>query len=136
VTNYLLDTDIAIELLHGRNVRVVGSLASKNQEQIFLSTVTVAELLLGALRTQEPEKSMALCRQFCSLFQLAGLDYPAAERSSVIRADLEGRGERIGAYDTLIAGIALARGCVLATHNVREFGRVAGLHVEDWTALA
>ena len=136
MTNYLLDTDIAIELLHGRNVRVVGSLASKNQEQIFLSTVTVAELLLGALRTQEPEKSMALCRQFCSLFQLAGLDYPAAERSSVIRADLEGRGERIGAYDTLIAGIALARGCVLATHNVREFGRVAGLHVEDWTALA
>ena len=135
MTNYLLDTDIAIELLHGRNVRVVGSLASKNQEQIFLSTVTVAELLLGALRTQEPEKSMALCRQFCSLFQLAGLDYPAAERSSVIRADLEGRGERIGAYDTLIAGIALARGCVLATHNVREFGRVAGLHVEDWTAI-
>ena len=136
MTNYLIDTDIAIELLHGRNVRVVDSLASKNQEQIFLSTVTVAELLLGALRTQEPEKSMALCRQFCSLFQLAGLDYPAAERSSVIRADLEGRGERIGAYDTLIAGIALARGCVLATHNVREFGRVAGLHVEDWTALA
>jgi len=35
------------------------------------------------------------------------LDYAAAERSGVIRADLEGRGERIGAYDTLIAGIAL-----------------------------
>jgi len=135
VTNYLLDTDIAIELLRGRNVRVAGSLASKNREQVFLSTVTVAELMFGALRGPEPEKSMASCRQFCSSFQLVGLDYEAAERSSVIRANLEGRGERIGAYDSLIAGIALARGCVLATHNVREFGRVAGLRLEDWMAL-
>ena len=78
---------------------------------------------------------MALCRQFCSSFQLADLDYAAAERSGVIGADLEGRGERIGAYDMLIAGIALARGCVLAMYNVREFGRVAGLPIEDWMAL-
>ena len=45
MTSYLLDTDIAIELLRGRNVHVAGRLASKNREQIFLSTVTVAELL-------------------------------------------------------------------------------------------
>ena len=53
----------------------------------------------------------------------------------MVRADLEGRGERVGAYDVLIAGIAPAHGCVLATHNVREFGRVAGLNIEDWAAL-
>ena len=28
-----------------------------------------------------------------------------------------------------------ARGHVLATHNVREFGRVAGLQIEDWAAI-
>jgi len=44
-------------------------------------------------------------------------------------------GERIGAYDVFIAGIASARGHVLATHNVREFGRVAGLQIEDWAAI-
>jgi tRNA(fMet)-specific endonuclease VapC len=44
-------------------------------------------------------------------------------------------GEPIGAYDLLIAGTALARGQVLATHNVREFGRVAGLQIEDWLAI-
>lgn len=136
MTTYLLDTDIAIELLRGRNQLVTGVLAGKNREQIFLSTVTVAELMFGAMRSQEPEKSMALCRQFCSFFQLAELDYAAAERSATIRADLEERGERIGAYDMLIAGIAVARGCVLATHNLREFARVAGLQIEDWTALS
>ena len=67
--------------------------------------------------------------------QLVELDQDAGERSGVIRADLESRRERIGAYDVLIAGIALARGHVLATHNVREFGRVAGLQIEDWAAI-
>src|ERR1051325_7608989 len=117
--NYLLDTDIAIELLRGRNVHVARQLASRNREQIFLSTVAVAELLFGALRSREAGKRVAISRQFCSSFQLAELDYSAAERSGIIRADLEERGERIGAYDVLIAGIAWTRACVLATHNVR-----------------
>jgi tRNA(fMet)-specific endonuclease VapC len=63
------------------------------------------------------------------------LDQDAGERSGIVWADLEGRGERIGAYDVLIAGIALAQGHVLATHNVREFGRVEGLQIDDWAAI-
>lgn len=135
MTTYLLDTDIAIELLRGRNVHVAEQLASRNRDAIFLSTVTVAELMFGALRSRELQKSVAVCRQFCSAFQLVELDHAAGERSGVIRADLEGKGERIGAYDVLIAGIALARGHVLATHNVREFGRVEGLQIEDWATI-
>jgi len=69
-------------------------------------------------------------------FEIVELDRAAAERSGHIRAALEKRGERIGAYDLLIAGIALARGYVLATHNVGEFGRVADLRIEDWAALS
>lgn len=135
MTTYLLDTDIAIELLRGRNVHVTEQLASRNRNAVFLSTVTVAELMFGALRSRKSQEGIVKCRQFCSAFQLVELDQEAGERSGVIRADLEGRGERIGAYDVLIAGIALARGYVLATHNVREFRRVAGLQIEDWAAF-
>lgn len=135
MTTYLLDTDIAIELLRGRNLAVAAQLASRDRNTIFLSTVTVGELTFGALRSQEQTRSTVICRQFCSAFQLVELDREAGERSGVIRADLEGRGERIGAYDVLIAGIALAGGHVLATHNVREFGRVAGLRIDDWAAI-
>ena len=110
-------------------------LASRNRDAVFLSTVTVAELMFGALRSRKSQESIVLCRQFWSAFQLVELDQDAGERSGVIRADLEGRGERIGAYDVLIAGIALAGGHILATHNVREFGRVAGLQIEDWAAI-
>jgi len=37
------------------------------------------------------------------------------------------------AFD-LIAATALACNCTLVTHNLREFGRVPGLLVEDWQA--
>ena len=45
---------------------------------------------------------------------------------------LERRGSPIGPHDTLIAAHALSLRWRLATHNLREFRRVPGLHVEDW----
>jgi len=89
VTTYLLDTDIGIELLRGRNVHVAEQLASRNRHAVFLSTVTVAELMFGALRSRKPQESIGLWRQFCSAFYLAKLDQDAGERSGAIRADLE-----------------------------------------------
>jgi predicted nucleic acid-binding protein len=45
---------------------------------------------------------------------------------------LERAGTPIGANDMLIAAHALALGLTLVTNNTREFGRVAGLRVENW----
>ena len=47
-------------------------------------------------------------------------------------ANREPQGKPVGPYDVFIAGQALARGLILVTHNVGEFQRVTGLHVEDW----
>ena len=81
------------------------------------------------------KKALSSAGSFAVLFNWWSWTGTRANASGVIRADLEGRGARIGAYDVLIAGIALARGHVLATHNVREFGRVTGLQIEDWAAI-
>ncbi len=56
-----------------------------------------------------------------------------AQVAGEIRAELEQKGKRIGEYDTLIAGQALSRNLVLVTANKREFTRVKGLVVEDWS---
>ena len=39
----------------------------------------------------------------------------------------------IGPNDLMIASVARARGFILVTSNIREFSRVDGLRVEDWT---
>ena len=44
--------------------------------------------------------------------------------------------QRVGrpiASATCCASIAVATGPVVVTHNVSEFGRLAGLIVEDWS---
>jgi tRNA(fMet)-specific endonuclease VapC len=67
---------------------------------------------------------------------IAVLDFSAkdAQAAGEIRAELERQGRRIGEYDTLIAGQAYCRNLILVTANTREFGRVKGLNVEDWTS--
>jgi tRNA(fMet)-specific endonuclease VapC len=52
-----------------------------------------------------------------------------------IRAALSVKGERIGSNDLWIAAHALALNLTLVTNNEREFKRVAGLKIENWTKL-
>lgn len=50
-----------------------------------------------------------------------------------IRAELERNGRPIGPLDMMIAAHALSLDIPLVTNNTREFERVKGLRVEDWT---
>jgi tRNA(fMet)-specific endonuclease VapC len=60
-------------------------------------------------------------------------DHQAAQQAARIRVDLEARGLLIGPLDLLIAGTALSHGAILATSNTKEFARVKGLRLADWT---
>ena len=48
-------------------------------------------------------------------------------------ADLAEQGSVIGAHDLWLAAACLTHDLRLATANVREFGRVPALVVEDWS---
>jgi tRNA(fMet)-specific endonuclease VapC len=63
------------------------------------------------------------------------LDYPveAAADYGQIRTALRKLGALIGPNDTLIAAHARCLGLTLVTNNTREFGRVPGLKIENWT---
>jgi tRNA(fMet)-specific endonuclease VapC len=50
-----------------------------------------------------------------------------------IRAELEKKGAIIGGNDIMIAAQARRRGLTVITNNVKEYKRVHGLRVEDWT---
>jgi tRNA(fMet)-specific endonuclease VapC len=49
-----------------------------------------------------------------------------------VRADLAKRGRPIGPLDTMIAAHALSLGATLVNDNLREFGRVRDLAIENW----
>jgi tRNA(fMet)-specific endonuclease VapC len=50
-----------------------------------------------------------------------------------VRNTLEKQGQPIGNMDLMIAAHALAEDTVLITNNAREFYRVPGLAVEEWS---
>jgi tRNA(fMet)-specific endonuclease VapC len=128
---YLLDTNVCIVYLKGRNEHLKQKLEATSIQEIVVCSVVKAELCFGAMKSANPERNLALQQAFLEQFVSLPFDNFAATTFGVIRAQLETKGTPIGAYDLQIAAIALVNNLTLVTHNIREFGRVEGLQIED-----
>lgn len=129
---YLLDTNVCIHLLNERHPAVLKRFRKHIPVDIALCSVVKAELLYGARRSQRSETNLQLLKAFFAPLRSLPFDDECAEHYGQIHADLLNQGKPIGPNDTLIAAIARAHDATLITHNTAEFGRVAGLHMEDW----
>jgi tRNA(fMet)-specific endonuclease VapC len=94
--------------------------------------VVKAELLFGALRSEQKESNHQLLQKIFLPLHSFLFDDNAAEHYAQIRVDLTTQGNLIGANDMLIAAIARANKATLITHDTGEFSRVQGLLIEDW----
>jgi tRNA(fMet)-specific endonuclease VapC len=128
----LLDTDICIYIIRQKPLEVLQKFSTYAVGDIGVSSITVAELFVGAQKSQRPAQNHQAVEQFLLPLTVAHFDYDAAVTYGHVRAALEQQGTPIGALDTLIAAQAVSLGVTLATNNVREFARVPSLMVEDW----
>lgn len=128
---YLLDTNAVIALLSGADHPVSRRARAHSPTEVGLSSVSLHELYYGAFRSRRVEHNLA--RVDGLLLEVVDFDGLDGRESGSIRAELGRRGTPIGRYDILIAGQARARRLTLVTANVREFERVDGLAVEDWS---
>jgi len=131
--NYLLDTNICIYIIKKKPPAVLKRVQSKQPGQIAISAVTIAELEYGIVRSRYPERNRIALLEFLVPFAILGFDPRAAFDYGRIRSSLESRGEPIGPLDLLLAAQAKSRGLILVTNNEREFKRVNGLRIENWT---
>lgn len=129
---FLLDTNVCIRYLNGTSQNVLRRLRELDAANVVSCSVVKAELFYGAQRSQDPARSLAAQRRFLLPYRSLPFDDAAAGIAGQIRAHLASEGTAIGPYDLQIAAIAVANGCTLVTHNVREFGRVRELEIEDW----
>ena len=129
---YLLDTNICIYLTKNQPARVKEKFLSIDKKLIFISSITVAELEYGVEKSAYLKKNEEALREFLSEITIINFDAPAAAHYGNIRASLEKQGTPIGSNDLLIAAIAKCADLTLITNNEREFGRVAGLKIENW----
>lgn len=131
VPEYLLDTNIVSDLVRHPQGAVAGHIARVGAEWVCTSLIVVSELRYGAVKKSSAKLSQQLERV---LEGLPILPYatPADFHYGRIRAELQRIGQPIGYNDFLIAAHALALDAVVVTDNLREFGRVPGLRVENW----
>ena len=128
----LLDTDTCIYALK-QHATVLGHLLAAEREEVIISVITEAELRTGAAKSSSPAKTLHRIENF--LRPLTVIDFTSEDAVvySGLRSKLERAGTPIGPLDTLIAAHAVARKLTLVTNNEREFRRVHGLHLDNWT---
>lgn len=129
---FALDTNTVSYLLRGQG-RVASRLMTTDPADIAIPAVVAHELRYGLLRMGPAGAARRDdLEAFLACLRILPLDAPAATEAAAIRFELEVRGQPIGPFDVLIAGIARSQHAVLVTHNSREFEKVPGLEVVDW----
>ncbi len=128
----MLDTNICIYLIKKQPASVLDRFVAYPVGDIGISVVTLAELEYGTAKSSQPARNRAALEQFTSSLEVADFDRDATVVYGRVRAQLEKKGQPIGSMDLLIAAHAISLNVRLITHNVREFGRIPGLRIEDW----
>ncbi len=130
---HLLDTNTCIFLIKQNLTRVLDNLEKHSLSEIGISMITVAELEYGVEKSQQKERNRQALERFLLPLELVEFDRAASQQYGEIRAELQRIGQPIGLMDMLIAAHARSLGVTLVSNNLREFLRVSGLKVEDWT---
>lgn len=133
MARFLLDTNICIYIRQKRPPAVLQRFQKLKAGEAALSVITYGELLYGAHKSAMSKAALARLADLITLLPVLDLPDTAAREYGSIRANLEAKGEIIGGNDLWIAAHAKAQDLVLVTNNEREFRRVPGLKVQNWT---
>jgi predicted nucleic acid-binding protein len=127
---FLLDTNIISNVTKPTpSAALLEWMADQTDEELYISSLTVAEILRGVLEKPAGKRRRDLETWFSgpegpqALF--AGRVLPFDEKAGLawarLMADGKVRGRPRSALDTIIAAIAEANGCVVVTDNEKDF---------------
>jgi len=129
----LVDTDILSRFFRN-DPNVVGQMELYVREHgvVSLSILTYYEVLSGLFH-RGAERQLNAFLAFASSHRILPLTQAAADHAARLYALMRKEGTPVDDIDLLIAGIALAHGMAIATHNIAHFGRLPGVIVQDWS---
>jgi tRNA(fMet)-specific endonuclease VapC len=138
MTEYTLDTDTTTLLLRG-HAEVCAHAAAFETEQLSVTIITVEEILTGwysqIRRAKNDEQilrayaSLQQAVEFLGRVRILPMDEAVMKQFHAFR---KGK-HRIGGNDLRIAAIAKHNGVTLVTCNARDFKRLPGMKLEDWS---
>lgn len=127
---YLLDTSTCVAIFRG-NREVAERMENVGKDKCFISQIVVAELPFGAYKSNCVEKNLKQTHAF--ILEMNVLPFEeCVETFAKERVALWNSGKPIEDFDLLIGCAAKAAGLTIVTHNMKHFGHIKGLKIEDW----
>jgi len=129
---YLLDTNICIYFLNGKfnldkKIKEIGGL-----KECLISEITMTELKFGAANSKRIKENTKVVKQLADTVTILPiyncLDIYASEKARLRKA-----GNPVDEFDLLIGASAVANKLILVTKNTKDFARIKGIKLEDWT---
>jgi len=138
--NFLVDTNVVSEWVKPRpNPGVVAWLAETNEDQVFLSVVTLAELRHGidrmAAGRRQRQLSAWLENELSRRFEgrVLSIDGAIADACGKLVARSEEAGRPIEAMDAFLAATAQVHQLTLVTRNTAHFHSILKALLNPWT---
>ena len=128
---YLIDTNTCIFFIKG-NYDLKKKFEKVNIDNCFISEITLAELKFGVENSERKEKNQIALDNFVTGIKVVpifhSLDLYAKEKARLRKA-----GTPIDDFDILIGVTSVTHNLIMVTNNTREFVRIKGINLEDWT---
>lgn len=135
---YLLDTCVLSELVKANpEPKVVAWINSQAEETLFVSSITLAELLKGVSKLQDSLRKTALNKWISQIQEemtdrILSFDSSTADYWATLCASAEKAGKTLSVFDSLIAGTAIEHGLVIVTKNTRAFEAAPVILLNPW----
>lgn len=136
--SYLLDTCVISELRKSIPIHIKNWFESKDENQFFISVVTIAELSDGIERLPSSKKKNVLKDWFhgdvLSRFKdrILSIDEKVAKVWGQLNANLMKKGVTVGIQDLYIAAIAMTNNLTIVTLNLKDFKNANILIFNPW----
>lgn len=130
---YILDTNICIFAIKKKFPELLDKISVRLNDGVYISSLTVAELEYGVSNSLYPEKNRIALLEFLSIFNILDFRETDAVPYGIIKTNLRRNGNVIGPIDMLLAAQGISNNMTMVTNNIKEFQRVEGLKIEDWS---
>jgi tRNA(fMet)-specific endonuclease VapC len=137
----VLDTDLlsVVQRADGQSYEILARRLDSADDEVAVSIISFEEQMRGWLAyiasAKTSEEQVEGYRYLHALLDDFAtrpvLDFD--ERAAKVYAELIRGRVRIGTMDLKISAIAKAHGALLLTRNLKDFRKVPGLRVEDWS---
>lgn len=111
---------------------LINKFEKANPDNCFISEITLAELKFGVENSAQKERNQKALDDFMTGVKIIpifhSIDFYASEK-----ARLRKEGTPIDDFDLLIGATSVTHNLIMVTNNIREFERINGIKIDDWS---